>query len=432
MEGISVIAMHFLTSFAVSFTWHLQTWVDEHLTWDPADFGGLDEVVMEIYEIWSPDIRSWDVQERWSRSSGREPFSVNSKGLVSWWTRVVLKTFCTINLKDYPFDTQTCAMGFGCWSYDSTGVQLNADPSYPSVIYGPYQKNPEWIVLKSELSNMYNNITEKGTWHFLNLMLTLQRRNSIYKYSVFIPYFAACLFGILSFLEPIGSAKRMTFGIFSIAIFMSLLLLLANQLGSHSITVPYAVKCCGVSLAVVSTGLCMSLLLRVLIVKLSSSNVSVPRVFTSILESMWIQRIFCMTPIAVGGDKSSTFPAFPGTNQFFNESESEEIIGRNGGDTEGSVGVQNLPRNVMERMQTSSSSSTIISKDWMMVCHFIDRLCFYGFIVVALIYHSWVRTNDLHFVAGNVIDFVELGLWLWLPRETQNQGWVSKWRTWDW
>lgn len=311
---------------------------------------------------------------------------VSNKGLVSWWTRSVLKTYCNFDLKDYPFDAQTCNFGFGSWSYDSTGVKILIHDKYPQVIYGPYQKNPEWTVLKTELREAYINITEKGTWDSLWVSIQLQRRNNIYFFSVVLPYLSGCLFGFLSFMEEIGSGRRIAFSIMSITIFLFLLLLLSIQLGSHSISVPYAVKCCSVSLTVVSSGLIISLLLRSLMLKLSEANIPPPRIFTSFLENVWIQRIFCLSSSVVSGGSGRAKSTSSGPNQFFNESESDEtgIIGRNGGDIEGSIGVQQLQRNIVERM----GSSNIISRDWMILCHFIDRICFYGFIVVAMIYHS--------------------------------------------
>ena len=43
-----------LNLYKVYFT--LQTWTDILLTWDPADYGGLDHVRVPIEKIWSPDI----------------------------------------------------------------------------------------------------------------------------------------------------------------------------------------------------------------------------------------------------------------------------------------------------------------------------------------------------------------------------------------
>ena len=33
-----------------------QVWTDEYMTWNTADYGGLDEVVLPARKVWTPDV----------------------------------------------------------------------------------------------------------------------------------------------------------------------------------------------------------------------------------------------------------------------------------------------------------------------------------------------------------------------------------------
>ncbi len=39
-------------------------------------------------------------------------------GMVFWEPPVIVKSYCDINVKYFPFDEQTCHLKFGTWSYN--------------------------------------------------------------------------------------------------------------------------------------------------------------------------------------------------------------------------------------------------------------------------------------------------------------------------
>ncbi|EFX61551.1 hypothetical protein DAPPUDRAFT_19314, partial [Daphnia pulex] len=48
---------------------------------------------------------------------------LHSDGHVKWNPPAIFKSYCEIDVRYFPFDTQTCFMKFGSWSY--SGLQVS-------------------------------------------------------------------------------------------------------------------------------------------------------------------------------------------------------------------------------------------------------------------------------------------------------------------
>lgn len=350
-----VVNIDHMSSSMTSFATVLLEWKDEHLSWNPSDFGGLDEINFDYWEIWTPDIRSWDVIDGNSgRQMGKEPMKVNSSGYVSWWTRAVFTSSCFLDLKDFPFDTQSCSIYFMSWTYDIRHLNITKNPSYKNFIYGPYQKNPEWSVADFDSNLNTWNDTEAGYYPSLGIFFTFKRRTPIYTFRTFLPYVAAMFIAMVSFFEPPGSGRRLLLSSISISLLMVIMVQLADQLGPHSISVPYAIKCVGVSIVVISSSILSSLVLDALTRKLCQRNILLPRLIMAVVENSWIQMILLM---------------------------------RSEVDTSSCRREQNELSSPFSPSPFSSSSSQVITKEWILLGRFVDRLCLLVLLVVLVFYH---------------------------------------------
>lgn len=45
-------------------------------------------------------------------------------GSMSWIAPVLFKAFCRMDVLNWPFDTQTCELKFGSWTYDGSKIDL--------------------------------------------------------------------------------------------------------------------------------------------------------------------------------------------------------------------------------------------------------------------------------------------------------------------
>jgi len=163
--------------------WLRMNWTDPRLTWDPADYGGLEKTWFwigdgigiggENSEIWTPDITLWNFATSLGDSMTDAHAQVNSDGSVYWSRPGHLIPACKFQgLENFPFDSLSCTMEFGSWAFSglylrpvkngdgfSMGGSETSGESFSQftldkivaeeVVYPPYPSAPDedWPVL---------------------------------------------------------------------------------------------------------------------------------------------------------------------------------------------------------------------------------------------------------------------------------------------
>ena len=75
-------------------------------------------------EIWRPDIQIYNnADEANIKHYGMTQCIVKSDGEVNWVPPGHFKSFCTMDVTNWPYDTQECRLIFGSWT--SHGSQIN-------------------------------------------------------------------------------------------------------------------------------------------------------------------------------------------------------------------------------------------------------------------------------------------------------------------
>ena len=108
-------------------TFQRLTWRDEFLIWDPANYSGLEKIRFSQLQIWTPDVLPYNEigDLDYDRFVLTVPILVNSSGHVIWSQPVNMETTCSMDVTNFPFDSQTCEIEFGSWQYDSTEVMMS-------------------------------------------------------------------------------------------------------------------------------------------------------------------------------------------------------------------------------------------------------------------------------------------------------------------
>ena len=124
-------------------------WVDELLQWDPEDYGGLNWIRYYRNSVWTPDILAYnDVgtfdMEKYDRSI---PLTVYSSGLVVWTRPVDYETMCSLDVTNFPFDTQKCDIVIGSWQYFESEVNITCMP----IDLSSYMEDSLWT-LKGQMN----------------------------------------------------------------------------------------------------------------------------------------------------------------------------------------------------------------------------------------------------------------------------------------
>jgi len=103
--------------------WIRQTWNDYRLSWNSSQ-SNLTFISVSKTQVWVPDtelLNAAGLPEIYTLKGG---LNLYSDGTVFYSNPVVLKMPCSLELEDFPFDTQTCNMIFGSWVYSSLYMNL--------------------------------------------------------------------------------------------------------------------------------------------------------------------------------------------------------------------------------------------------------------------------------------------------------------------
>lgn len=194
------------------------------------------------WEVWTPEVVHWN--------SARGAFSfysinrsirvrVNSTGHVVWDPDAAFTSPCDMDLSLYPFDSQSCTLIFGSWTYSSNQVIFTGE----SVVNHEWlTNNPEWEVIDIQMGrNDVDMAPSKDHYSAVSATIQMKRRSSLYQYYIFLPYALTAAFTLCSFFSPMSSSIRIIFPSMALLILTFLLIFLSIILvGTHSLNVPYA------------------------------------------------------------------------------------------------------------------------------------------------------------------------------------------------
>ena len=88
---------------------------------------------------------SADVQEK----KHEELISVYSEGLVRWIPPAIYKSSCAIDMRNFPFDEQSCIFKFGSWTYDGIQLELVFYDALHDLDLREFIESSEWDVLST-------------------------------------------------------------------------------------------------------------------------------------------------------------------------------------------------------------------------------------------------------------------------------------------
>lgn len=92
-------------------------WIDPFLTWDPAEYDGITQLVLEGYEevVWYPIFEIWTTVEAPHAGMDFEglTFLLFSNGVVTLMDERAVLSACPLNVEDFPFDSQSCVTEIG-------------------------------------------------------------------------------------------------------------------------------------------------------------------------------------------------------------------------------------------------------------------------------------------------------------------------------
>ncbi|XP_020909659.1 neuronal acetylcholine receptor subunit alpha-10 [Exaiptasia diaphana] len=209
---INIVEVNAKAQFIRMYGWVSQRWNNSRLTWNPADFGGVDEIAVRPNEVWVPDILLYnniDHQDRHAggRNSYKTDVVVKSTGENFWHNPSLFKLVCQISVIYFPLDEQNCTLKFGSWTQDNSRLQLRPMPiKFPSTYY---TENGEWTVTKMWMCRKrkkYQCCQRK--FDHIEFFIKMRRNASDYLINLIIPCCLISSMIFLGFILPPESGER--------------------------------------------------------------------------------------------------------------------------------------------------------------------------------------------------------------------------------
>ncbi|XP_068691257.1 neuronal acetylcholine receptor subunit alpha-2-like [Montipora foliosa] len=216
--GFAYVNLHSLdakTQVLTSNVWIRQEWRDAGLTWDPSKYEGLRSINVNPDSVWKPDIFLHNNVNEEGNHGEQYLFNtkviLDSNGTATWLSPNFIKTSCKINVKYFPWDTQTCEFKFGSWTYHSLKLDMDFYEDFPSVDLTSFTVNGEWnLVSGTGTRNVVKYGCCKERYTDITFEIKIERRSLFYINNVVFPCIVLALLTATAFLFPPETGERIS------------------------------------------------------------------------------------------------------------------------------------------------------------------------------------------------------------------------------
>ncbi|EFX68323.1 hypothetical protein DAPPUDRAFT_11119, partial [Daphnia pulex] len=293
--------------------WVEHEWKDSKLTWDPEEYGGVRELMVPSKHIWLPDLVLYNNADGEYAVTTMTKAILHSDGHVKWNPPAIFKSYCEIDVRYFPFDTQTCFMKFGSWSY--SGLQMNLrhlhSPDEDLVEIGmnlkDYYPSGEWDILNvpaERHAKKYDCCPEFFVDIYFNI--TLRRKTLFYTVNLIIPCVGISCLSVLTFYLPADSGEKVALCITTLLSQTMFFLLMSEIIPSTSLAMPLLGKYLLFTMCLVG----LSVLITIVILNVRYRKPSTHKI------SPWVRRFFIqqlpkMLLMRIPKDSSTSLPNTP-------------------------------------------------------------------------------------------------------------------------
>ncbi|XP_065647328.1 neuronal acetylcholine receptor subunit alpha-2 isoform X1 [Hydra vulgaris] len=217
-----------------------QKWINPLLTWKKEDYNNISLINVRSELVWTPDIFVfYNVEEDKKYNGLLDTFKtfiiVSSDGLHEWNAPVMFHMSCTMNVKDFPFETQTCPMQFSSLTYTSERVDLVPD----NVDMKLYSPSAEWLYISMEKVSEPKMYPHSTTPHVDVTYTLIMKRKPLYLLlNLVIPNAIFVFLTVLVFVLPVYKGQRTPYVVTIVLAIVWFLVSSINTMTSGSEGVP--------------------------------------------------------------------------------------------------------------------------------------------------------------------------------------------------
>jgi hypothetical protein len=244
------------------------SWLDEQLTWDPAEYGGIYAISLPEGKYWSPELEK-QFPGACGGVTAYENFKIENAtlsydGKVLVYVYKLFGSLCQVDLTYYPFDEHVCIHQFYSTKYNQNELSINL--LHDKIIGGTYLENQEWKVTQT-VSHVVNISIQRLSVTFASNYITIERRPGFIMINKFAP---ACLLSALHSSLPLipPNNERLSFAITNYLALMFLTVSFVSDMPRNSVNTTMLSYCLlGLSIAA-----SISVLWSVFVVRLANAT----------------------------------------------------------------------------------------------------------------------------------------------------------------
>ncbi|XP_046573451.1 acetylcholine receptor subunit alpha-like [Haliotis rubra] len=185
------------------------TWKDEFLTWNASEYGRVSEICPDYGKIWRPYITIRNVVDRIPPL--RLDFGimkVTAQGIVTWSPGDIFKTFCQMDVTNFPLDEQESTYIMFEWGSYPKEVDLKPSRNYIGLYL--FNSNSQWDIVNSSFQKVVFHITDTP-FCFVYFNMTLKRKPSLAILTTILLVLVLGLVNVVVFLIPVESGEKLSF-----------------------------------------------------------------------------------------------------------------------------------------------------------------------------------------------------------------------------
>ena len=147
-----------------------------------------------------------------------EYINVEYSGMVRWVPPAIYKSSCQIDMRDFPFDEQTCMFKFGSWAYNGNKLTLAFNEGLVDLDMREFVQSSEWDVMHTSAEKHVRiyPCCPNEPYPDLTFYLTLKRRTAFYFYVLILPSVLLSSLTLVLFWIPPQRPDRTSLGEYNV------------------------------------------------------------------------------------------------------------------------------------------------------------------------------------------------------------------------
>ncbi|CAJ0566241.1 unnamed protein product, partial [Mesorhabditis spiculigera] len=194
-------------------------WTDGYLQWDVA-VDPVNAMVVPASELWRPDVVCTSCAEV-SGILDDKRVEVPPSGYIGFGFPEVMISRCPLNIRAFPFDTQTCQLTLQVMSYDASQVVLKPGEGF---LGEDVRGTTEWDL--GNVTAAWRVDSVRGTG-YMQIELVIKRNSTCYVWVLMVPTFIACNLAVMgTFLPSVNTGTRFSKVLLNVCVLLTMMVLL--------------------------------------------------------------------------------------------------------------------------------------------------------------------------------------------------------------